>query len=201
MAPDLARLTDGKSAQVNNRALTVTTENGRAVARLDARPGDGGVLLEGVQLAEGVIEVDLRGKDVVQQSFLGIAFHVVDWTTLDAVYFRPFNFRSADPERRAHAVQYVSHPANTWQRLRSERPGQFEKPIDPPPDPNGWFHARIVLANGRVEVFVNGAATPSLAVEDLGAARSGGIALWAGNGSDGAFAALTITPASSSHVR
>ena len=30
-----------------------------------------------------------------QQSFLGIAFHVVDWTTYDAVYFRPFNFRAA----------------------------------------------------------------------------------------------------------
>jgi glyoxylase-like metal-dependent hydrolase (beta-lactamase superfamily II) len=119
---------------------------------------------------------------------------VVDWTTLDAVYFRPFNFRGADAERRSHSVQYVSHPGNTWQRLRTERPGQFEQAIDPPPDPNGWFHARIVLAGGRVEVFVNGSAKPSLAVPDLGAARSGGVALWVGNGSDGAFANLSITP-------
>jgi glyoxylase-like metal-dependent hydrolase (beta-lactamase superfamily II) len=194
VTPDLARLSDGKTAQVFNRALAVATEGGRTVARLDARGGDGGVLLEGVQLGEGIIEVDLRGKDVAQQSFLGVAFHVVDWTTLDAVYFRPFNFRAAEPERRSHSVQYVSHPAHTWQRLRTERPGQFEQPIDPPPDPDGWFHARIVLAGGRVEVYVNGAAKPSLAVEDLGAAKSGGVALFVGNGSDGAFSGLRVTP-------
>jgi glyoxylase-like metal-dependent hydrolase (beta-lactamase superfamily II) len=194
ITPDLARLTDGRSGQVFNRALAAAAESGRTVARLDARAGDGGVLLEGIQLSEGVIEVDLKGKDVAQQSFLGIAFHVVDWTMLDAVYFRPFNFRGASAEQRSHAVQYVSHPANTWQRLRTERPGQFEQAIDPPPDPNGWLHARIVLAGGRVEVFVNGGAKPSLSVEDLGSAKSGGVALWAGNGSDGAFANLRITP-------
>jgi glyoxylase-like metal-dependent hydrolase (beta-lactamase superfamily II) len=194
ITPDLARLADGTGAQIFNRSLAVATEGGRTVARLDARAGDGGVLFDGILLGEGVIEVDLKGKDVAQQSFLGIAFHVVDWTTLDAVYFRPFNFKAAGAEQRAHAVQYVSHPRNTWQRLRAERPGQFEQPIAPPPDPNGWFHARIVLAAGRVEVFVNGAGKPSLSVEDLGAAKSGGVALWAGNGSDGAFANLTITP-------
>jgi glyoxylase-like metal-dependent hydrolase (beta-lactamase superfamily II) len=194
VTPDFSRLIDGKSAQIFNRSLAVAAEGGRTVARLDARTGDGGVILEGIQLGDGVIEVDLKGKDVAQQSFLGIAFHVVDWTTLDAVYFRPFNFRAGTAEQRAHAVQYVSHPANTWQRLRTERPGQFEQAIDPPPDPNDWFHARIVLAGGRVDVFVNGAGKPSLSVEDLGAARSGGVALWTGNGSDGAFANLRITP-------
>jgi len=194
ITPDLARLADGKDAQIFNRSLAVAAEGGRTVARLDARAGDGGVLLGGILLGEGVIEIDLKGKDVAQQSFLGIAFHVVDWTTLEAVYFRPFNFRAGTAEQRAHAVQYVSHPANTWQRLRTERPGQFEQAIDPPPDPNAWFHARIVLAGGRVDVFVNGAGKPSLSVEDLGAAKSGGIALWTGNGSDGAFANLRITP-------
>jgi Tol biopolymer transport system component len=44
-----------------------------------------------------------------------------------------------------------------------------------------------------VEVYVNGAAAPSLVVDDLGEASSGGVALWVGNGSDGAFADLTIT--------
>lgn len=194
IAPDLGTLADGRGAQVFNRTLTAGTEGGRAVARLDARPGDGGALLDGVQLSEGVIEVDLRGKDVAQQSFLGVAFHWVDWSTFDAVYFRPFNFRAATDEQRSHSVQYVSHPANTWQKLRAERPGQFEKAVEPPPDPNGWFHARIVVAGGKVEVYVNNAAAPSLVVEDLGDAKSGGVALWAGNGSDGAFAALKITP-------
>ena len=179
-----------------NRHLTVAQEGDRTVARLDARMGDGGAWLDGVQLGDGVIEVDLRGKDVPQQSFVGIAFHVVDWTTYDAVYFRPFNFRAAGAEQRSHSVQYISHPVNTWQKLRTERPGQFEKAVEPPPDPNGWFHARIVLANSKVEVYVNHANTPSLVVGDLGAHKSGGVALWVGNGSDGAFANLTITPAS-----
>jgi glyoxylase-like metal-dependent hydrolase (beta-lactamase superfamily II) len=194
VAPDLGRLADGKGAQVFNRSLTVQKEGDRAVARLDARSGDGGALLEGVLVGDGVIEVDLRGKDVAQQSFLGIAFHLVDWTTYEAVYFRPFNFRAATAEQRAHSVQYISHPTHTWQRLRSERPGQFEKAVEPPPDPNGWFHARIVLANSKIEVYVNHAATPSLVVDDLGEQKGGGVALWAGNGSDGAFAGLTITP-------
>ena len=105
VTPDLARLTDGRSGQIFNRALTVAIEEGRAVARLDARAGDGGVILDGIQLGEGLIEVDLKGKDVAQQSFLGIAFHVVDWTTLDAVYFRPFNFRAGTAEQRSRAVQ------------------------------------------------------------------------------------------------
>ena len=194
IAPDLGRLANGQGAQVFNRNLTAGNEDGRAVARLDAAAGDGGALLDGVQVSDGVIEVDLRGKDVAQQSFLGVAFHWVDWSTYDAVYFRPFNFRAEGAEQRSHSVQYISHPANTWQKLRAERPGQFEKALDPPPDPNGWFHARIVVAGGKVEVYVNNAAAPSLVVDDLGDAKSGGVALWAGNGSDGAFASLRITP-------
>ena len=193
VAVDFAALAEGKGAHIFNRAFTVGPEDGRTVVRLDARSGDGGVLLEGVLLGEGTIEVDLKGKDVAQQSFLGIAFHMVDWTQFDAVYFRPFNFRAAEAERQAHSVQYVSHPSSTWQRLRTERAGEFEKAIDPPPDPNGWFHARIVLQSGRVDVYVNEAEKPSLSVEDLGTAKSGGVALFAGNNSDGAFANLKIT--------
>jgi len=191
--PDLRRLADAAAGQVFNRSVTVQQEGERTVVRLDARAGDGGALLDGVLVSDGVIEVDLRGKDVAQRSFLGIAFHVVDWTTYDAVYFRPFNFRAAGQESRSHSIQYISHPVNTWQKLRAERPGQFERALDPAPDPIGWFHARIVLANSKVEVYVNDAKTASLVVDDLGEAKNGGVALWAGNGSDGAYAALTIT--------
>jgi hypothetical protein len=74
------------------------------------------------------------------------------------------------------------------------RPGQFERAIEPPPDPNGWFHARIVLANSKVEVDVDDAGTPSLVVDDFGEHRSGGVALFVGNGSEGTFADLKITP-------
>jgi glyoxylase-like metal-dependent hydrolase (beta-lactamase superfamily II) len=192
--PDFVRLADGQGARVVNRTLSSQQEGDRAVARLDARPGDGLVLLDGVQMGDGVIDVDLRGRDVPQQSFVGIAFHVVDSTQYDAVYFRPFNFRAAGPEQRAHAAQFVSHPLYTWQKLRAERTGQFEKAIDPPPDPTTWFHARVVIANSKVEVYVNRATTPSMVVDDLGSAKSGGVALWVGNGSDGSFANLAIAP-------
>jgi hypothetical protein len=192
--PDFEKLAAGGGVRLFNRALTAQKAGERTVARLDARPGDGGAVLDGVLMGEGVIEVDLRGKNVTQQSFLGIAFHVVDWTTYDAVYFRPFNFRAVGSEQRAHSVQYFSPPANTWQKLRTERAGQFESAVEPPPDPDGWFHVRIVVGKSKVEVFVNGAATPCLSVDDLGDAKSGGIALWAGNGSDGSYANLTITP-------
>ena len=33
----------------------------------------------------GAFTLDLKGKDVAQRSFLGIAFHVVDWTTLEDI--------------------------------------------------------------------------------------------------------------------
>ena len=39
-----------------------------------------------------------------------MVFRGVDAETHASVYFRPFNFRAADPDRHKHAVQYVSHP-------------------------------------------------------------------------------------------
>jgi hypothetical protein len=95
-----------------------------------------------VEFANGTIELDIRGKDVQGQSFVGVALHGVDGTTYEAIYFRPFNFRAADSTRRAHAVQYISQPTHTWQKLRTEHPGMYENAVNPAPDPNGWFHAR-----------------------------------------------------------
>jgi hypothetical protein len=91
-------------------------------------------------------------------------------------------------------VQYISHPENTWQKLRNEHPGAYEKPVNPVPEPDSWFHARVVVAGPKVEVFVNDASEPSLRVEALTTRRSGRIGLWVGNGSDGTFANLKITP-------
>jgi len=161
---------------------------------LDERPGDGLAWLEGFQFSNGVIEIDLKGKNVLQRSFVGVAFHGVDEKTYEAVYFRPFNFKNPDAERRAHAVQYISHPAHSWPKLRSEHPGVYEKPVDPVPDPDGWFHARIVVQKPKVSVFVDDAKQPSLVVEALTDRASGWIGLWVGNTSGGAFANLRVLP-------
>jgi hypothetical protein len=132
---------------------------------------------------------------VQQQSFVGVAFHGVDDTTYDAIYFRPFNFRAEDPARRLRAVQYISHPTYTWQKLRAEHPGRYEQPVSPVPDPNAWFHVRVSVAGPKVSVFVNDAREPSLVVDQLSDRKKGLVGLWVGNNSGGDFANLAIIPA------
>ncbi len=183
----------GKDAKVFNRALTSLEEGGRQVIRLDERPGDGLAWWPDKSLSNGTLEFDVRGKDVFQRSFVGIAFHGLDERTFDAVYFRPFNFRADDPGRRNHAVQYMSLPGNDWQKLRNAYPEKYEKPVAPPPDPNGWFHVRVAIAYPRIEVFVNGAAEPCLTVEQLSDRKTGWVGFWVGNNSGGDFANLKIS--------
>lgn len=149
------------------------------------------IWLKDVKFSTGTIEVDLRGKDVPQRSFLGVAFHGVDTLTYDAIYFRPFNFQSNDPVRKIHAVQYISHPQFTWERLRNEKNGIYEKGIDPPPGATAWFHAKIVVNESTITVYVNGASTYSLQVNKLNDRKDGLIGLW-NYGLDGDFANLTI---------
>src|SRR5690606_16085885 len=58
--------------------------------------------ITGADFSTGTIDIDLRGRDVFQNSFIGVMFHAVDTVTYDLVYFRPFNFHSPDPERKVH---------------------------------------------------------------------------------------------------
>src|SRR5512142_1151173 len=92
--------------RVHNRHAVLFTEGNRAALRFDEQMGDGLAWWPEIKFSNGAIEFDVRGKDVFQRSFVGIAFHGVDEKTFDAVYFRPFNFRAADPARKNHAVQY-----------------------------------------------------------------------------------------------
>jgi len=116
----------------------------------------------------------------------------VDGTTYDAIYFRPFNFKAEDPARRKRAVQYISHPTYTWQKLRAEHPGEYEQPVSPVPDPNAWCHVRVIVAAPKVSVFVDQAKEPSLVVNQLSDRHTGRVGLWVGNNSGGDFANLKI---------
>jgi hypothetical protein len=147
--------------------------------------------LRGVNFSTGTIEIDLRGKDAFQQSFLGIAFHGIDTITHDVIYFRPFNFRAEDPIRKIHAVQYVSEPDFPWHRLREEKNGMYEKAVDPAPLATDWFHARIDVTETQVVVYVNHSTAPSLTVDKLNTRKDGMIGLW-NNGLPGDFANLVI---------
>jgi hypothetical protein len=196
LKPDLAQAPaqhGWKFAANHTSASWIADAKGRAALK-----AKGIVWLEGPAFADGTIEVDILGQSAPPQSnFLGLAFRGVDDTTYDCVYFRPFNFRHANPENAARAVQYISHPEWTWSRLRSERTGRYEKPITPPPDGDAWFRAKIVIAGKTIRVFVNGATTPSLEVESLTTRTSGRIGIWGGAeaGQGGHFANLVLTPA------
>src|SRR5439155_891011 len=82
----------------------------------------------------------------------------------------------------------------TWQKLRAQRPGVFEQPVSPAPDPNAWFHVRVVVASPKVSVFVGDAKQPRLVVTQLSDRTKGLVGLWVGNGSGGDFADLKIIP-------
>ena len=180
--------------KVFNRSVSSLSDGARKGVRLSEHAGDGVAYLQGVEFTNGTIELDVRGKDVPQQSFVGVAFHGVDGTTYDAIYFRPFNFRAEDPARRGHAVQYIAQPIYPWQKLRAEQPGKYERAIDPVPDPNAWFHVRVVVARPKVSVFVDDAKEPSLVVDQLSNRKKGLVGLWVGNNSGGDFANLKIVP-------
>lgn len=183
------------SREIYNRRVAPLVDGDRSGIRLDEAAGDGLVWFPQARFSNGTIELDIRGRDAMGRSFVGVAFHGVDAETFDAVYFRPFNFHSPDPARRVHSVQYIAHPTYTWSKLRSEHPGQYEKEIESAPQPNDWFHARIVVAHPQVRVFVNGADEPSLVVNQLNSRAEGWIGVWVGNGSDGDFANLSVQPA------
>ena len=184
--------------RVVNRAHTVAQENGRSIIRLDAKPGDGFAVVKGAAFAEGTIELDVRGEDVQQQSFVGVAWAVQNDSTYEAVYLRPFNFRTPDTARAKRAVQYVSQPTWPWPRLRAESPGKYEQPVSPVPDPTSWVRLRLVITRTQVSAYANGGDEPDLVVTRLGDAKPGPVALWVGNNSRGDFANLTITRATSS---
>lgn len=77
----------------------------------------------------------------------------------------------------------------------ADRPsGEYEKGLNPPPDPNGWFHVRVVVASPKVSVFVGDAKEPSLVVDQLSDRKKGMVGLWVGNTSGGDFANIKIIP-------
>jgi hypothetical protein len=198
IVPPLARISDPSVWRQHNRKAVVADGDSRKGVQLDTGANDGMAWLLGSDFGEGMIEVDLRGADKPGQSFVGIAFRGMNDTTYDAVYFRAFNFKNPDVPRRARAVQYISQPEFTWEKLRAQFPGKYESAVHPVPEPDSWFHARIVVAGRQVSVFVNDAAEPSLVVTELSERRGGLIGLWVGNGSAGDFASLKITPLSHS---
>lgn len=185
---NLAQLLDENKLVTNPNQQTQILKND---VQKEAISTKGIVWLKDISFTKGTIEVDLRGKNVFLQSFLGIAFHAADSTTYDAVYFRPFNFKHEDTLRRKWSVQYFSMPDYDYVRLRKENPLVYENAVTPVPNPDDWFHVSIVAANDWVMVYVNHSATASLKVKLLNHRSTGKIGLWT-SGLSGDFANLTL---------
>ena len=193
-AVDPGTLALSDELRADGRTLAPRVDGGRSGVHISAAQGEGVAWAEGVEFETGVIELEVKGKDVQGQSFLGVAFAGANDSTYEAVYVRPFNFATTDPVRKIHAVQYISHPAYPWARLRAEQAEVFENPVDPVPDPNAWVRLRLEVDPARVRVFVGAGREPDLVVDRLGDRRGRRVGLWVGNGSDGDFANLRIMP-------
>jgi len=151
----------------------------------------GNARMKDVTFTNGRIDIDLRGKNIPGQSFIGVAFNAQDDSDYECVYFRPFNFESKDSLHRIHMVQYMSLPGHEWNVLRETRPSVFEKTISAAPDPTGWFHATIIADADSLRVYVNAAADPCLRVKRFKNHRGEKMALWCSD-LPGDFANLVI---------
>ena len=125
-------------AAMLQKGQLITTPANQTKALENSLPGavstKGMVWLKDMAFKQGTIDIDLRGKNVFLQSFLGIAFHGTDSSAYDLVYFRPFNFRYPDTARRRWSVQYVSEPDFSW-----NIPWCMKTPLHPFPNLTNGF--------------------------------------------------------------
>ena len=193
ISPDLSEINNESAWKIYNREVVQEKNEAGEINCIvfNANQGDGLAVYQNLDFENGIIELDIKGKDIMQRSFVGIAFHVQNEETFNAIYFRPFNFKK--PERSGHSVQYISHPEFTWQKLRSDFPEQFENKVNPVPNPDDWFHAKIVVNWPSVKVFVENSEESSLDVKMKSTFKKGKVGFWAGNGSDGWYKNMVVT--------
>lgn len=177
---------------VVNRTAENQTRGNRSTLVLDAQAGDGLAILNEVEFETGTLEVDLMGENNPGKSFIGIAFNIQNDSTYEAIYFRPFNFVADEQIRKEHMVQYIFHPEYGWNRLRTERTGEFEAQLPNPPNPDEWFRAFITVTKDRVQVRMSEIGKPVLEVPRLSDPLSNKIGYWVGHNSSGRFDKFNI---------
>ena len=190
---DLHKLANTNGIEVYNRSLGLINEESHLSISLSKDLGEGIAWIKGVEFSEGIIEFVVRGENVKQHSFVGLAFHARDNDTFDAIYLRPFQFLEPDKVLRSHGIQYISLPDFTWRILREKFPDKYEHEVIPAPDPNDWVHVRITIKGSVITTYINGNPEPSLVVEKLTALTIGGVGFYVADTSGGDFANLTIT--------
>jgi len=73
--PDLQDLSKWN---IINRKVEAVNEDGKKAVHFNEVPDEGFLILKGIEFSNGTIEFDIKGKNVIQQSFVGIAFHRQD---------------------------------------------------------------------------------------------------------------------------
>ena len=190
--------------RANKVAAEAVTHKGKKGIRLVEPPGaeagneDRLLLLPVTGFESGTIEAEISGEpgggaNQGARGFVGVAFRVgEDTTRFDAFYLRPTNGRAEDQVRRNHSAQYISHPAWTWSRLRTEEPKKYESYVDLVP--GEWTRVRIDVDGVKARLFVHGSAQPTLIVNDLKqGAWKGRVGLWIGPGTVGHFRNVKVT--------
>ncbi len=141
---------------------------GEVVEYLGQRALKGGATLKGLELGDGVIEVDMAVDG--GRGFPGVRFRVQDERNTEMFYIRPHRSQGY-----SHALQYTPlfNGMSAWQ-LYSGR--GFTAEADIPW--NEWIHLRIELSGERARVYFNGQERPSLKIDRLvRGAEAGSIAL------------------------
>jgi hypothetical protein len=156
------------------------------------------LLLPVKDFENGTIEAEISGEPgggagQGARGFVGVAFRVGDdRAKFDAFYIRPTNGRADDQVRRNHSTQYISHPAWTWNRLRTEEPKKYESYVDLVP--GEWTRVRIEVDGVKARLYVHGNEQPTLVVNDLKqGAWKGQVGLWIGSGTIGHFRNVKVT--------
>ncbi|HSY28250.1 MAG TPA: hypothetical protein VK832_12145 [Burkholderiaceae bacterium] len=110
--------------------------------------------LKNTNFSNGTIEFDTK---FVGERITGITFRQHD-DAADALYFRP----SADCAVSDECIQYMptAHHLFEWDLY-----GQYQ--THAPINPDGWNHIKLVLSGARMNVFINGTRSPTLAVGTL----------------------------------
>lgn len=180
-----------ENIEIVNREIVPSKSNETTLA-LNRVKDDGMAILKDIEFDIGTIELELKGENNPQKSFIGIAFNIQNDSTYEAIYFRPFNFQSYKKIRREHSIQYIYKPNFEWRFLRKNHTGLYEAEFPRQPSPDDWFSIKIKINNEIVIVYDKETNTELLKTKRLTTQVSDRIAFWVGYNSKGELRNLKI---------
>lgn len=175
---------------VHEKEISTVDYNGSTALHVEAGPGAGIVWLEDEVANISSIELELRGRNEVGASFVGVTFNGDEEGNHEVVYLRPFNFTREG--RTKNAIQYTYEPEFPWRPLREKHPGVYESDVNPAPKADDWIKLRIEIDGSQLKAYVNNMDEPDLVVERINTGNAGRVGFWTGNGSVGDFAGMRI---------